>query len=148
MKNEFSIPQLFLRLALGIGYIFPVLDRLGILGPAGTNNIAWGNWENFIGYTNTLLPFLGKPAAGIMGLIATLAEGIFAILLITGYKTRWAAQGSFLLTLTFGFCMAVFIGIKAPFNYSVFADSAASLLLACIPVYKWSLDNYLSKETL
>ncbi|MGY0035898.1 DoxX family membrane protein [Pedobacter sp. NJ-S-72] len=83
-----------------------------------------------------------------MGLIATLAEGIFAILLITGYKTRLAAQGSFLLTLTFGFCMAVFIGIKAPFNYSVFADSAASLLLACIPVYKWSLDNHLSLETL
>lgn len=148
MKNEFSIPQLFLRLALGIGFILPVLDRLGMLGPAGTKNVAWGNWENFISYTNTLLPFLGKSAAGFMGLIATLAEAIFAVLLITGYKTRLAAQGSFLLTLTFGLCMAAFLGIRAPFNYSVFADSAASLLLASIPVYKWSLDNYLVKETL
>lgn len=141
MKNEFSIPQLFLRLALGIGYLYPVLDRLGILGPAGANNISWGNWENFVAYTNTLLPFLGKAAAGMMGLIATLAEVVFAVLLIVGYKTRLAAQGSFLLTLTFGLCMAVFAGIKAPFNYSVFTASAASLLLASIPVYQWSLDN-------
>ncbi|MBB5623598.1 putative membrane protein YphA (DoxX/SURF4 family) [Pedobacter cryoconitis] len=148
MKNEFSIPQLFLRLALGLGFILPVLDRLGILGPAGTKNVAWGNWENFISYTNTLMPFLGKSAAGFMGLIATLAEAAFAVLLITGYKTRLAAQGSFLLTLAFGLSMAIFLGIRAPFNYSVFADSAASLLLACIPVYKWSLDNYLSKEVL
>lgn len=148
MKNEFSIPQLFLRLALGLGFILPVLDRLGILGPAGTTNVAWGNWENFISYTNTLMPFLGKSAAGFMGLIATLAEAAFAVLLITGYKTRLAAQGSFLLTLSFGLCMAIFLGVRAPFNYSVFADSAASLLLACIPVYKLSLDNYLSKEIL
>ncbi|KIO77009.1 hypothetical protein TH53_11605 [Pedobacter lusitanus] len=148
MKNEFSLPQLFLRLALGISYILPVLDRLGILGPAGTPNIAWGNWSNFVGYTNILLPFLNKSAAGFMGLIATLAEVVFAILLITGYKTRLAAQGSFLLTITFGLCMAIFTGIKAPFNYSVFTAGGASLLLACVPVYKWSIDHYLSKETL
>ncbi|MBB5638221.1 putative membrane protein YphA (DoxX/SURF4 family) [Pedobacter cryoconitis] len=148
MKNEFSVPQLFLRLALGIGFIFPVLDRMGTLGPAGANNISWGNWENFIAYTNTLLPFLSRPVAGIMGFIATLAEIVFAILLITGYKTRQAAQGSFLLTLTFGLCMALFSGIKAPFNYSVFADSAASLLLAAVPIYKWSLDNYFSRDIL
>lgn len=144
MKNEFSIPQLFLRLALGIGFILPVLDRLGVLGPAGQQNVSWGNWENFVGYTNSLMPFLSKPLAGIMGLVATIAEVLFGILLITGYQTKMAALGSFLLTLIFALCMAIFSGIKAPFNYSVFTDSAASLLLACIPVYKWSIDQFLS----
>jgi hypothetical protein len=42
--------------------------------------------------------------------------------------------------------MALFLGIKAPFSFSVFSDSAASLLLASIPVYYWSIDNYAAKR--
>ena len=148
MKSEFKIPQLFLRLALGIGFILPVMDRLGWLGTAGAHNVSWGNWDNFVAYTNTLLPFLDKSVAGLMGLLATIAESSLAILLITGYKTRLAAQGSFLLTLIFALCMAVFSGFKAPFNYSVFADSAGSLLLATVPVYRWSIDYLLSQKDL
>ena len=147
MNTLKSPPQLFLRLALGIGFILPVMDRLGWLGPAGTHNISWGNWDNFVAYTNTLLPFLNKPVAGLMGLLATIAESLLAILLITGFKTRLAAQGSFLLTLIFALCMAVFSGVKAPFNYSVFADSAGSLLLATVPVYRWSIDYLLGQHT-
>ena len=37
MKNRFDIPQLFLRLALGIGFLLPVMDRFGWLGAAGEN---------------------------------------------------------------------------------------------------------------
>ncbi|MGN8070685.1 DoxX family membrane protein [Mucilaginibacter sp. 22184] len=145
MNNTAKTPQLFLRLALGIGFILPVLDRLGALGDAGVNGNAWGNWANFVTYTNTLLPFLGKPAAGIMALLATIAEALFAVLLIIGYKTRLTALGSFALTLTFALSMAIFVGPRIPFNYSVFADSAAALLLSTIPVYHWSLDHYLKK---
>ncbi|WP_342331460.1 DoxX family protein [Pedobacter sp. FW305-3-2-15-E-R2A2] len=145
MKNYNQLPQLYLRIAVGIGFIIPVLDRLGWLGPAGSKNIGWGNWDNFVAYTNTLLPFLGRPAANVMGGVATLAEILFGIMLIIGLKTRVAALGSFLLTLSFALCMAVFLGFKAPLNYSVFAVSAACLLLSTIPGYKWSLDEYFSK---
>lgn len=145
MNSTSPIPQLFLRLALGIGFILPVMDRLGWLGPAGQHFTAWGNWPNFVAYTNMLVPFLDKSLAGIAALLATVAEALFGVLLIIGYKTKLMALGSFILTLTFGLCMAIFLGLRAPFNYSVFADSAAALLLATVPVYKWSVDHYLSK---
>ena len=79
--------------------------------------------------------------ASVMGLLATSAEILIGACLIIGYQTRAAAYGGFSLTLIFVLCMAVFIGIRAPFNYAVFSDSAGNLLLACIPVYYWSFDN-------
>jgi len=141
MTNISRIPQLYLRLALGLGFLIPVADRIGWLGAAGQKGVSWGNWENFAAYTNTLLPFLSRQAASIMGLFATISEILIGLCLVTGYKTRIAAYGGFLLTLIFALCMAVFTGIKAPFNYSVFSDSAGSLLLAFVPVYYWSIDN-------
>jgi putative oxidoreductase len=146
MKNTSNIPQLFLRLALGIGFILPVLDRLGVLGAAGVHGNAWGNWANFVTYTNMLVPFLGRSAAGVMALLATIGEALFGILLIIGYKTKLASLGSFALTFIFALCMAIFLGPRLPFNYSVFADSAAALLLATIPTYQWSIDHYLTKQ--
>jgi len=141
MTNTFRIPQLYLRLALGLGFLIPVADRLGWLGRPGQKGVSWGNWENFAAYTNTLLPFLSHQVASVMGLLATIAEMLIGLCLIIGYKTRVAAYGGFLLTLIFALCMAVFMSIKEPFNYSVFSDSAGSLLLAFVPVYYWSYDN-------
>lgn len=141
MKHSFQVPQLVLRIALGIGFLVPVSDRLGLLGPFGGRNIEWGNWDNFINYTGTLMPFLDKPAVNIMGCIATLGEAGLGILLIIGFKTRLAAIGSCLLTLIFALSMSVFLGIKAPINFATFPFCAASLLLATIPAYKWSIDS-------
>lgn len=39
MEDNFKIPQLLLRFALGITFLTPVLDRLGFLGAPGTGNI-------------------------------------------------------------------------------------------------------------
>ncbi|MES2455460.1 MAG: DoxX family protein [Bacteroidota bacterium] len=146
MNNTTSIAQLFLRLALGIGFILPVLDRLGFLGAPGTPNVGWGNWENFVAYTHSLMPYLGQSAAGFFGLLATIAELLFGIMLIIGYQIRWTALGSFALTLIFALSMLFFAGYRAPFNYSVFTDSAASLLLAGIGSYKWSIDYQIQQK--
>ncbi|RFZ85151.1 DoxX family protein [Mucilaginibacter terrenus] len=142
MNNPLKYGQLYTRLALGIGFLSAVADRMGWLGPKGLHNVDWGNWDNFITYTQLLMPFLGRGAASFMGILATIAEAVFGLQLLIGYKTKLAAIGSFLLLLTFALCMAVFMGIKAPFNYSVFPASAASLLLATVVTYDWSLDNY------
>ena len=146
MKNSFKLPQFLLRIALGTGFIVTVSDRLGFLGPFGTNNIEWGNWDNFINYTGTLMPFLDKPAVNIMGAIATSAEAVIGVMLIIGLKTRIAAVSSCLLTLSFATAMALFLGIKAPINFGVFPICTASLLLSIIPVYKWSIDNFLTRS--
>ncbi len=139
MKSTFDIPQLFLRFALGIGFLLPVMDRFGWLGAAGVHGNAWGNWENFVNYTHSLMPYLSKSFAGVLAIIATLAEVVFGIALLIGFKIRLAAFGSFLLTLIFALSMFIFLGPRVPFNYSVFVDSAAALLLAYIPGYRWSI---------
>lgn len=140
VQNTLALGQLLLRLALGVGFILPVLDRLGFLGPPGSPNVGWGNWANFAGYTHLLMPYTSLPVASFFGFIATAAEAIFALMLITGYKTRLAALGSSALTLIFALSMLIFLNYRAPFNYSVFTVSFASLLLAGWPVYKWSID--------
>ena len=145
MTNSFRIPQLLLRLTLGIGFLATVSDRLGLLGPFGTRNIEWGNWDSFIEYTGTLMPFLDRPAVNIMGGIATTLEAVIGILLIIGFKTRIAAIASCLLTLLFGLAMVTFLGIKAPINFGVFIISTASLTLATMPGYDWSMDTLFHK---
>lgn len=145
MEDSFKIPQLLLRCALGITFLTPVLDRLGILGPAGTGNIEWGNWENFINYTTTLMPYLDRSVTNVMAGIATASEFIIAVGLIIGFKTKYAAIGSCLLTFTFILFMATSVGIQKPINFGVFTASAASLLLSYVPKYKWSLDEITRK---
>lgn len=141
MEDSFKIPQLLLRCALGITFLTPVLDRLGILGPAATGNIEWGNWENFINYTVTLMPYLDRSVTNVMAGIATASEFIIAVGLIIGFKTKYAAIGSCLLTFTFILFMATSVGIQKPINFGVFTASAASLLLSCVPKYKWSIEE-------
>jgi putative oxidoreductase len=145
MKNSFKIPQLLLRIALGIGFLATVSDRLGLL-PSGTRNMEWGNWDSFISYTQTLMPFLDRPVVNIMGGIATVLEATIGILLIMGFKTRHAAIASCVLTLIFALAMTIFLGIKAPINFAVFSTCSGSLLLATIPVYNWSIDGFFARK--
>ena len=144
MRHKFDISQLFLRLALGIGFLLPVFDRFGWLGQAGVNGTSWGNWQNFVDYTNTLMPYMSSSGTNVMAALATAGETVFGITLIIGYKTRLASLGSFLLTLLFALSMFFFAEMRAPFTYSVFVDSAASLLLASLTTYRWSIDEIFS----
>jgi len=141
MKNTSHFAQLFLRLASGIGFILPVMDRFGWLGAPGSPTVGWGSWSIFVDYTNSLMPYLNRALANVMGSIATAGELIFGILLIIGYKIKLAAIGSFLLTLAFALSMFIFANYRTPFNYSVFVVSASSLVLATLPGYKWSVDG-------
>ncbi|NVM67283.1 putative membrane protein YphA (DoxX/SURF4 family) [Mucilaginibacter sp. SG538B] len=147
MKNTAAIGQLLLRLALGIGFLIPVLDRLGFWGSPGSG-ATWGDWKHFIDYTNTLIPFANRQVANVIGIIATLGEFVFGILLIVGYRIKEAGLGAAVLTLCFGLCMAIFVSIKAPFNYPVFVFTGAALVLSALDHYEWSLDSYIQKRDL
>lgn len=146
MKDSTGYPQLILRLALGIGFILPVMDRLGMLGAPGSEAVAWGDWPHFIAYTETILPFLNKPLVNVAGALASTAEAIFGICLILGFKTKQVAFGSAILTLTFGICMALFLNIHAPFKYPVFVFVGAGFVLSGVPRFKWSLDDARLKQ--
>jgi uncharacterized membrane protein YphA (DoxX/SURF4 family) len=142
MKNTSGIAQLFLRIALGIGFILPVMDRLGLLGSPGTAGVSWGDWKHFVDYTNTLMPYLNNRLAGIMAALATAAEFVFGICLILGIKIKQIAWGAAILTACFGLSMAIFLGIGAPFNYPVFVFTGAAWVLSGMGEYKWSIDGF------
>jgi len=146
MKNISVIAQLILRLALGIGFLIPVMDRIGLLGPYGSDGVTWGDWKHFVDYTHTLVPFAGATITNMMALIATIGEGVFGVCLIVGFRIKEAAFGAGVLTLAFGLCMAVFLSLRAPFDYPVFVFTGSALLLAGIGDYKWSIDNYIKNK--
>ena len=147
MRNTSGIPQLVLRLALGLGFLFPVMDRLGFPGGPGSPDAAWGNWSHFLDYSHSLMPVLSRPLSNFMGLAATIAEAVFGVCLILGFKTRLMAMGSALLTLTFGICMMLSLGWYAPFKYPVFVFTGAGLVLSGLGSYKWSVDNAFSASS-
>jgi putative oxidoreductase len=140
MERKMAFAQLFLRLALGITYLVPGLDRLGVWGPPGGKQVSWGDWSHFTAYAHQVMFFLPYGLAEVLAIIATVCELIFGVLLLAGCCTRWVAIGSGLLLLFFALSMAVAFGITSPLNYSVFTASAASFLLATIPAYAWSID--------
>jgi len=144
--NKFSsLVQLYLRLSIAAGYIIFGLDRLGVWGRPGQKNISWGDWPHFMKYAAEVMGFLPYTLAAVCAVIATAAEIIFGILLLAGKWTRFSAIGSGVLALLFALSMAISFGIVSPLSYSVFTLSAGSFALACLPSYKWSLDN-LSKK--
>jgi len=125
-----AIAQLYLRLALGTGFLLLGLDRLGAWGPNGKPWVSWGDWKHFSAYAHEVMNFLPGQLAEILAIIATIAEISFGLLLLIGLFTRWAAIGAAILTASFAIAMAISSGITSPINYSVFTVSAASLLLS------------------
>jgi len=134
--------KLFLRLSLGVGFLSAVADRFGFWH----QNVAWGNWENFLKYTAKLTPWLPEALVPVAGIIATAAEIIFAVALLVGFRTRLFAQLSGGLLLVFAFSMAWVLGIKPPLDYSVFAASAGAFALSLLPGKFLELDNLFFKK--
>lgn len=148
MKNTSGISQLILRLALGIGFLIPVIDRIGLMGPYGSDGVTWGDWKHFVDYTHTLVPFASRPIVNIMGLLATIAELVFGVCLIIGFRIKEVALGAGILTLVFGLCMAIFLSIGAPFSYPVFVFTGGALVLSGVDHYKWSIDKHIQNRKL
>ena len=56
MTKKIDYISLFARLALAIGFLSAVADRLGLWTPLlGSENVVWGNMESFTAYTGVLL---------------------------------------------------------------------------------------------
>ncbi|KAF2336859.1 DoxX family membrane protein [Flavobacterium daemonense] len=139
-KISLSNAGFILRIFLGITMLSAVADRFGFWGAPGAPGVAWGNWENFIAYTQTLNSYASKSVAEVLGALATFCEVAFSILLIIGFKTKYAALGTAGLMLLFALSMAFSISIKAPLDYSVFTSFAAALTLSAIDRTSFSLD--------
>ena len=146
MRALLPYTTLFARLAVGTIFLSVVADRLGLWGPPGADSVAWGNFERFLDNVRVLNPYLPELLVPAVGWTVTVAEFSFGLLLIVGYKTRWAALLGGLLLLTFAISTAIAFGVKVPLNYSIFVASSAALLLASQDHYPWSLDHALGRS--
>lgn len=133
-----GVVKLFLRLALGVGFLSAVADRLGWLSPQVS---AWGNWQSFVAYTGLINPWLPSALVPAAAYLATAAELVFGIALILGIKTEAVARLSGWLLLVFALAMSFSLGIKKPLDYSVYSASAAAFALSFLRQKFWELDR-------
>lgn len=135
MKKYHDHAIFLLRIALAAGFLSAVSSRLGLLGEYSSG------WENFLLYAEKLNSFAPKRSIPTIAVLATFSETLLALLLVLGYKTRFASTGACLLTFMFAIAMTYSFGIKEPLDYSVFVFSMAAFLLSTVENYKWSIDE-------
>ena len=143
--NVTEIVRLFARFALGTAFLSAVADRFGLWGPPGAKNVSWGTFAHFVEYTGAVMSLFPSSLAVPFAWAATVAETLFGILLIAGFKVRMASVCSGLLLLSFAIGMITGLGIKKPLDYSVFSAAAAAFLLAFCEPDRFTLDRLLNR---
>ncbi len=146
INKYLNIASRYLSISLAVSYLWFVADRLGLIGKNGTAHVSWGDWQHFIIYARQTMHFLPHAYVPFFAVVATLCEATIGILLLLGLFTHTASIGSGILSLLFALSMALSFGIESPIAYSVFTVSAASFVLACLPVNKYSLDLWRLKN--
>jgi uncharacterized membrane protein YphA (DoxX/SURF4 family) len=141
-KSKFAESvNLYLRWALAIAYLSSVAARFGLWGA----NTGWGNFENFLKYTAKVNPYLPPSCIPFVGWTATIAETVFGVFLLVGFRTKETAFFSGILLILFAIGMTAGFGLKEPLDYSVFTASAASFFLAVYSESKYGLDAMFRK---
>jgi uncharacterized membrane protein YphA (DoxX/SURF4 family) len=144
-ENGTEIIRLFARFALGASFLSAVADRFGLWGPHGAKNVSWGDFAHFAEYTGAVMSFFPSSLTVSFAWAATVAETLFGILLIAGFQIRTVSVLSGLLLLLFAIGMVTGLGIKTPFDYSVFSAAAAAFLLALWEPDPFTLDKLLKR---
>jgi uncharacterized membrane protein YphA (DoxX/SURF4 family) len=145
-ENVAEVVRLFARFALGASFLSAVADRFGLWGSYGAKNVSWGNFAHFVEYTGAVTSLFPGSLTVPFAWAATLAETLCGILLIAGFKIRIVSVLSGLLLLLFAIGMATGLGIKTPFDYSVFSAAAAAFLLAFWEPDRFTLDRLLHRS--
>jgi thiosulfate dehydrogenase (quinone) large subunit len=140
-----KIIKLFLRISIAAGFLSAVADRFGFWSKEVS---AWGNWNNFLNYTQTLNPVVPSSIIPFIAWASTFLEIVFGVCLIGGFKTSLSARLSGWLLLIFAIAMTFSRGIKAPLDYSVFTASAAAFALSLIKEKFLELDSLIEANKL
>ncbi|MHC8949977.1 DoxX family protein [Sphingobacterium hungaricum] len=127
--SQLKLAEWFLRIALSAGFLSASADRFG-LWPE--NRSVWGNWKNFIAYTQSLMPFIPEKLIPFFAISATVLEIGLGVFLLTTFKTNLVAKTSCALLLLFALAMTISVSLKAALDYSVFTSAAAAFALSII----------------
>lgn len=139
-----KLVKLFLRLAISLSFLSAVADRFG-MWPAEIS--VWGTWQSFVDYTAVINPWMPISIIPTLAGIATVAEIVFGIFLLIGFKTELFAKLSGVLLLIFALSMTFSLGIKSGLDYSVFTAAAAAFGLGLIREKYLEVDSLMGKKT-
>ena len=142
-----GVSSVVLRIGLGLGFLSAVADRFGLWGAFGQPNVEWGGFSRFLEYTHILNWFWPAGMIPALGIIATVAETLFGLLVLVGWRTRVAARLSGLLLIVFATAMTTSLGVKSVLNFAVLTGIGGAFLLANCERFPFSLDELLSRRT-
>jgi putative oxidoreductase len=126
------------RLLVGFAFFENVIDRLGFIGPPGAPGVSWGDFPHFIAYTAQVNAFAPAAIIPALAVLATIAEGTFALTMLFGIRVRLAAVGSALLF--FVFASAMVLSKLSQLQYGVYLMSVTSWALATVDATALSFD--------
>lgn len=147
MEKYLPYGVLFLRLALAVSFLAIVADKLGYWGEHESESILWGTWDKYASYFQSLIPFIPAGVAEKIAAATTSLEVVLALMLLVGLKVRWAAIATSIYTFVLVILMFISMHPEAPFNSGLLLISSASFLLACCPIYKWTLHGIKKRST-
>lgn len=133
--------SLYLRLALGLAFLYSVADRFGLLGGPGVNGVSWGTFSRFTAYVAILNWYAPRWSAPDLAWADTALELALGLTLIVGLWTKFSAWISACLLLIFALAISIATGIGGAFQYSVFTASAGAMMLATAGSSRWTLDG-------
>ena len=129
------------RLLVGFAFFENVIDRLGFIGPPGAPGVSWGDFQHFIAYTAQVNAFAPASIIPALAVLATIAEGTFALTMLFGIRVRLAAAGSALLF--FVFASAMVLSELSQLQYGVYLMSVTSWALSTVDASALSVDALL-----
>ncbi len=127
------------RLLIGLAFFENVIDRLGVIGPPGAPGVSWGDFQHFIAYTAQVNAFAPAAFVPALAVLATIAEGSLAVVMLLGARVKLSSAGSALLLFTFATAM-VLSGLSQ-LQYGVYLMSAAAWALATVDGSALSIDS-------
>lgn len=131
------------RLLIGLSFVYNVADRLGILGPPGSPNVSWGDFQHFEAYTAQVNAFAPRALIPALAVMATIGEGTLGLGMLLGVLSRFACVGSAALLAVFATAM-VLSGLSQ-FQYSVYLMAIAAWFLATVDPSPLSVDALVSR---
>ena len=97
-------------------------DRFGLWGPCGAKNVSWGDFAHFVEYTGKVTSVFPQFIHSVVCVGSYRRGDTLWDMLIAGFRIRMASVLSGLLLLLFAIGMVAGLGIKTPFDYSVFSE--------------------------
>lgn len=121
------------RVLLGLAFLGSVADRLGLLGAPASAGVTWGEFDRFVEYTGSLLPWLPTGVTPAVAALATAVEILLGVALIVGVRARWSATLVAGVLATFAAAMVTSLGFAAMSEYGVLVLVGGALVLATAP---------------